>query len=625
MRIDDYLSFNGNSDVYGLHFASGSFGIVDENAKYERKEEAGKVFYTFQNEQIKLQSEIEVVDNVFLRRDSLENLSNQPVELRDFTGRFCLDGNEYDVYTQYSAWLHESNGHWQPLQTQIRAESCGMRGCDGAAPIMGFHNRYTGKNIVFHLMPNARWQMTAKKFPQNEKEYVALETGFCNTGLHFSVAPGEKIFLPEIVYFPAESKIDLDAYKLHRYFNRKYPRRKLPVIYNSWMYCFDNIDPDNLLRQADCAAELGIEAFMIDAGWFGVGADWSSSVGDWEENTVSGPKGRLAEISRYVQEKGMIFGLWFEPERATPNSRAVAEHPDYYIPAGGDYVLDFSNPAAVSYMVDIISGQIEKYSIGWVKFDFNTTISVDTSGCGFYRYFQGQKSFIQQIKARFPQLYITNCASGGYRMDLYQAQFTDSFWLSDNQGPLGGLDVLKGTLRRMPGGCIERWNVQKYTEGYPVYGSKEKAGIMLSCNNATWTSVAAVDHAFAKNFLTGGPMGFSCDLAAFPDSQKALWRDAIAAYKEERTFYQTAAAQILADSDSLTAIAYADEAMDHIVVQVFTKTVYAQSLRIYPMVDKNKRYRFQDEEHSGAEILENGIFVAPLYANSCQVFRLDAI
>ena len=195
MRIDNYLNLSGRPGFSGLFFACGDFGIVDGDIAYERFEEDKKTVFEAQNGKIKLRAEFERDGDVCIRRDSLENISGEAIEINGLVSRFCLDGNDYDVYTQYSAWQHESTGEWQRLTTQIRAEACGMRGCDGAAPIMGFSNRYNGKNTVFHLLPNAQWQMAAKKIPENEKEMVVFEAGFCSKGLRLFVQAGEKIAL----------------------------------------------------------------------------------------------------------------------------------------------------------------------------------------------------------------------------------------------------------------------------------------------------------------------------------------------------------------------------------------------------------------------------------------------
>ncbi len=619
MKIENYLNLDGRRGYSGLFFACGSFGIVDGDAEYTLSEENGKKIYTCVEKELELRATFETVDGICIRRDSLKNISSAPIEINDLVSRFCLDGNEYEVYTQYSAWQHESSGAWQKLITRISAEACGMRGCDGAAPIMGFHNLYSGKNTVFHLLPHAQWQMTARKFPRNEKEMVVFEAGFSSAGLRFSVLPGETVYLPEIIFFAAESRTDLDAYKLHRYFNKTYSRKNLPILYNSWLYCFDDLNIDKLKLQADTAADMGIEAFMIDAGWFGNGVDWGVSVGDWEENTVSGPRGRLAELSEHVRERGMTFGLWFEPERADPRCRSVAEHPDFYI---DNRLLDFANPEAVDFILEKISSQIEKYKIGWVKFDFNASIPVDPTGCAFYRYLQGQRRFVEALRARFPELYITNCASGGYRMELYQAQFTDSFWLSDNQGPLGGLDIVKGTLKRMPTACVERWNVQKYADGFPRYGHKEKVGVMFSCNNGTWDSIVAVEPSFTESFVSGGPIGFSCDIAAFTDKNKESWKQFISEYKADRDFYIGAAARILTDTEPVTVIEYFDREYDRCEVQVFTKVCYAENIMVYPEVDRSAKYTLNGELLDGMDIAENGIFIEKLRDNSCRTLSL---
>ena len=622
MRIENYVDLSGRSGCSGLFFVSGSFGLIDGDVGYTRGDEDGKTVFTYENDKVRVRAEFEMVGDVCVRRGTLENISGEPIEINDFLSRFTLDGSDYDVYTQYSAWVHESVGEWQHLTTQIRAEACGMRGCDGATPMLAMHNRFTGRNTVFHLVPNAQWQMIARKYPVMDKEIVVVEMGFSNTGLRFPLAEGECISLPDVIFYPAQNRTDLDAYKLHRYYIQKYPRTKLPVFYNSWMHCFDHLDIEDLKAQADCAKEMGFEGFMIDAGWFGNGEAWADCVGDWEENLVSGPCGRLSEVSERVRENGMIFGLWFEPERATKTSQSVSAHPEYYIlPTRGDALLDFANPDAVEFIYEKVASQIEKYHIGWVKFDFNATIPVDPSGCAFYHYLKGQKVFVDKLKARFPDLYITNCASGGYRMDLHQPTFTDSLWISDNHSPVRGLDILRGTLKRLPTSFIERWNVQQYAEGFPRYGVVGKVGVLFNCNNGTWDSITTVDPTFAENFFIGGPMGFSCDLVALPEEYKNRWVSAIAQYKEDRDFFRTATAHILVDADAICVIEYASEKFERVVLQLFTKLVNAESLTVYPVLDTTAEYSYGEKCMKGADLASDGISFAGLREFSC--VRLD--
>jgi len=618
MRIENYLDFGKTPGISGLFFAQGSFGIIDGNVDYTRTVKKKKTVFEYKDDIVRLKSEFLVKENgVVVRRDSIDNLSSESIEINSLLSRFVLDGNEYEVYTQYNGWQHESRGEWQKLVTEIRAASEGIRSCDGATPIMGLHNLFTKKNTVFHMLPNAKWQISSKKVCSGINEIVVVEVGFCDKSLHMKVLPGEKIELPTVIFFSAENKLDLDAYRLHEFYNETYPRKTLPIIYNSWLYCFDKINIDELKKQAACASNMGFEVFVVDAGWFSGGEDWFEAVGDWEENMVSGPSGRLSELSQFVREKGMIFGLWFEPERAGAESKSFKKHSEYYIEGG---FLDFSNPNAIEYIFDIISNCIDKYRIGFVKFDFNDSIPIDQSGNAFYRYMQGQKEFILKLRERYPELYISNCAGGGYRAELGQGMLFDSFWISDNQGPYEGIRILKDTLKRIPTSLIERWNVQKYCEGITAYNTNQ-SGRMIHCNDATWNFLIGIEDSFSEAFIHGGPMGFSCDLTAFPQEYKKRWSEVISKYKSNREFYKSATARILVDSDSIIIVQYSDPKLSRCIIQIYTKTNYSKRLIIYPILDASKRYLFEGKILAANDVLENGVVIDNLSQNSCRTLE----
>lgn len=616
MNISKYIDFNGSQGISGLFSAIGDFGTIDGREEYNKSEENGIKKFVYSYNGIKVTSELtEYGNGVIIRRDYFENLTDKEIVVNKLSSRFRLYGNDYDVYTQFNGWQHESSGGWQKLVTGITAQSQGIRTCDGATPMMGLKDVVSGKTTVFQLFPNCQWKITARKEPVNsEYETVIVEAGINDSGLKMSVRAGEKIELPAIAFYIADNPTDLGAYKLHEIYNELYPRREMPVIYNSWLYDFGNIDVDGLFRQIDCAAEMGIEAFMIDAGWFGNGSGWWEQTGDWTENLTFGPKGRLIEISRRVREKGMKFGLWFEPERGGTDSELMKTHPEYFF--GGRF-FDFSLPNARKYMADRISEVIDKYSVEWIKLDFNATISYDETGNSFYRYMQGQKEFILDLKRRYPDLYITNCASGGYRMELVQGTITDSFWLSDNQGPKEGVRIVKDTIKRLPPQLIERWTVQKYAEGFLKYGSTERNGIMLDCNDATWTSIATVSDGYKKAFMTGGPMGFSCDIASFPDEYKKKWRDAIAEFKKNRDFYLNASARLLADTEEITVVEYSDKNFERCVIQIFTNGTHSNDITVYPALEKYAVYETDGKEISGKELAEDGITIENVRRDDC--------
>jgi hypothetical protein len=238
---------------------------------------------------------------------------------------------------------------------------------------------------------------------------------------------------------------------------------------------------------------------------------------------------------------------------------------------------------------------------------------------------QGHKAFISKLREKYPQLYITNCAGGGYRMELGQGMIFDSFWFSDNQGPYEGIRIVKDTVKRMPPALIERWNVQKYCADLPAtyeLRAQKTRGAMISANNGTWDFLIGVNDSFTEEFLKGGPIGFSCDIDGFSQEYKLRWKAFISQYKSDREFYKNATARILVDSEQIVVIEYADEKLDLCVIQIFTKTARANDLTIYPTVDSAANYSYLSDSVSGKSIEENGILIRDLKDNSCQTLVL---
>ena len=110
IRIENYLNLKGILGASGLFFAFGSFGIIDGTASYERIDENGKTIFIYCDEFIRLEAEFTAHENgVVIRRDRFFNLSESELDIHSLLSRFTLTGNEYEVYTQYNGWQHESS------------------------------------------------------------------------------------------------------------------------------------------------------------------------------------------------------------------------------------------------------------------------------------------------------------------------------------------------------------------------------------------------------------------------------------------------------------------------------------------------------------------------------------
>lgn len=544
------------------------------------------------------------------RVDTITNTADKPLHLNCLNVRFVLDGGEYEVYTQYNSWQNESLGAWQPLVTEVSASCESFRTSVNAAPFLAVWNKQTNRGMVFHYLPNCAWRMSARRTQvpdDGENTQIVIEMGPEYRGLDMTLQAGETLTLPEVWYYETSDRVGMDAWRLHRYCHKRYPRGTLPVIYNTWMCHFDNVNYDVVSKQVPLAADLGAEYFVLDAGWFGNGAGWSQSVGDWQENMDTKYAGRVIDVANLVRSLGMKFGLWFEPERAAAGSKAVKEHPSYYLKGSEWYFTDFANPEACEFVLNSISETIEKYGVEFVKFDFNADLWFDERRTAFFAYYEGYHAFLKALKARFPSLYIENCASGGERLNLANIQQFRSFWYSDCQSPYQGVRMIKDGMRRMPPQLFERWFVAQSAQ---VAGAGKVQDKLLVCEDGTWDHVASAHTSFMEAFMSGGPIGLSCDLSGLSEETYAWLKAYIAKFKAERDYWRMVECRILTDTGSMLVLQYNDPEFETVRLQAIASKVAQTQIRMYPQVPAENTYRTADGKTlTGAQLAAEGITV----------------
>ena len=563
---------------------------------------------------------------VFRRKDKVENSSDTPITLYTLSSRFVMLGGEYGVYTQYNGWCDESDGARQKLVTSVCARCESVRSANNATPFMAFWNEQTQRGTAFHLLPNSAWEIRASRFyVSGEAADVEVLLGVAGDGLRLTLAPGETVDLPEILYYPFRNQTDMDCWKLHAYLNKTYPRREMPIIYNSWLYKFDRFTYEDIEKQVEKAAELGVEYFVIDAGWFGNGQHWSHCRGDWEESLSSGFCGRMEEISEFVRSKGMKFGFWMEAESADGASKIVADHPEYFLEENGHYFLNFAREDAREHIFNKLCQLIDRYNGEFIKFDFNADMKYDPEGTAFIRYFEGFGKFVAKLRAWYPGLYMENCGSGGVRMSIRDGIQFDSFWLSDNQSPYESLRIFKDTVLRMPPQWIECWSaITTWEKFQPQYWNLDGADKIISSNDATWNDIVGVHESFLQGVMTGSPIGLSFDLTALSPDIFAFLQEFFSRVKENRAFWQEAVCHILTDTETMLVLEFWNADFSKAELVVFAKKSVQKAICVYPVVDKCCTYRLSDETVKTAEQLdEEGITFAIKERYSAQFMTLQ--
>lgn len=230
--------------------------------------------------------------------------------------------------------------------------------------------------------------------------------------------------------------------------------RPRPLTLNMWEAVYFNHNEEGIRKMVDKAAEIGVERVVLDDGWFGSRRNDRAGLGDWVVSKDAWPNG-LAPIIKYINDKGIEFGLWFEGEMVNRDSDLYRAHPDWIlqepgrIPVEGRWqqVLDLTKEGAYNHVLNQVDAVLSEYNIAYIKWDHNRHLTDPISDGrpvvrkqteAIYRMFD-------ELKKRHPGLEIESCSSGGGRIDLGMIEHADRFWTSDQNDPLERQQIQRWT------------------------------------------------------------------------------------------------------------------------------------------------------------------------------------
>jgi alpha-galactosidase len=297
-----------------------------------------------------------------------------------------------------------------------------------------------------------------------------VRAGINPDGFSWLVGPGAEFVTPEVVLvFSAGGLGELsDAYHClfrERLASGPWRDRVRPIVINNWEATYFNFDEPKLLAIASAAHDLGIELFVLDDGWFGRRNDDTTSLGDWQVNLSKLPGG-LDSLARKVEDIGMRFGIWIEPEMVSRHSDLFAQHPEWAIgiptrprtEGRNQYVLDMSRPEVVNHLFGVVSQILGSAPIAYVKWDMNRNITEPYSptlpawrqGEFMHRYILGVYSLYERLTRAFPEVLFESCAGGGGRFDPGMLAFAPQAWTSDDTDAIERLRIQWGTSLPYP-------------------------------------------------------------------------------------------------------------------------------------------------------------------------------
>ena len=365
---------------------------------------------------------------------------------------------------------------------------------------------------------------------------VRVLSGINDEGFLYVLKKGEELEAPEAVMTYTDKGFNALSNNFHRFVRDnivrgKWQYKERPVLLNSWEAAYFKFDESKLLRLAKKAAEVGVELFVMDDGWFGERNDDTVSLGDWEVNTKKIPSG-LKGLSEKVNKLGLSFGIWVEPEMVNVKSKLYEAHPDWCLAnpntphseGRNQRILDFSRKEVRDYIIEAMSNVFSSGNIEYVKWDMNRIFTdvfsvgreSDMMGETAHRYVFGLYEVMGELTKRFPDILFEGCSSGGNRFDLGILCYFPQIWASDNTDPICRIEIQQGL-----------------SYGYPL--NTIGAHVSASPNHQTLRRTPMKTRACVASF---GCFGYECNLADFSKEEIDEIKKEIMLYKSYRKVMQ---------------------------------------------------------------------------------------
>jgi alpha-galactosidase len=329
------------------------------------------------------------------------------------------------------------------------------------------------------------------------------------------LAPGARWEGPEALVAVSAAGLAPVARAFHAEARRRVRPVARKVHFNSWEAVWFDVSEARAMALAEAAAELGCERFVLDDGWFANRPDDRTGLGDWEPCPRKFPNG-LGPLIDHVEGLGLEFGLWVEPEMASPGSRLLTEHPDWALPAPlhrHQLALDMARADVRAHLFAVLDRLLRTNRIDALKWDHNRPVDAPEPDA----HARGCLELIAQVAAAHPHVLIEGCASGGGRIAFDLLPHMGRFWPSDTSDPAVRLPLLRQLSTFLP---PELLGTHVAPSPNPVTGGSH-----------------AMD--FRAKVAIFGDMGVEADPARMTERERDRLRELIALHKRLRPLIGT--------------------------------------------------------------------------------------
>ncbi len=523
LRYKDYKIRKGKYDLPGLP------------AVYGGKEEADTLEIILEDSISKI--EVALLYGVLEEQDiitravKISNVGNQTITIEKALSA-CLDFlyGTFDLYSFYGRHAMERNVQRATVIHGI--QSIGSKRGTSSHQYNPFiiladekANEDYGSCYGMCFVYSGSFQAETEK---DQYDQTRITMGLQAELFSYELKPGEDFYTPEVVMSYSGCGIAKLSQNYHHTFRNnlcrgKYKTIPRPVLINNWEATYFDFDGEKIYNIAKQAAELGVEMIVLDDGWFGKRDDDFSGLGDWVVNEKK-LGGSLPDLVSRINDLGLKFGIWIEPEMVNEDSNLYREHPDWAIiipgrkPVRSRYqlLLDFSRKEVVDHIFHALCEIMDHANIEYIKWDMNRSIcdvysavnANSNQGAVLYRYILGLYELLERLLNRYPELLIEGCSGGGGRFDAGMLYYAPQIWCSDNTDAIDRLRIQEGT-----------------SYAYPI--SSVGSHVSAVPNHQTGRTTSLKTRGVVA---MSGSFGYELDLSKMTEAEKSVVKEQIASF-----------------------------------------------------------------------------------------------
>ena len=409
----------------------------------------------------------------------IENLEKKPVTLTRFDSGF-LPVRRGEVWLSHltGTWANEGRLVQEPLNAGVKLikNKDGVRNSHTShAEVMfsldGKPQENTGRVIGAALCYSGNYEL---RIDTGDTDWHQFFAGINPDNSSYTLAPKEVFRTPELALTWSDEGLSGASRNFHKWarsHKMAHGDRLRKILLNSWEGVYFDINEAGMDQMMSDIASMGGELFVMDDGWFGVKYPRitdNCALGDWQVDPKKLPAG-VPGLVECAKKHGIKFGIWIEPEMSNTVSELYEKHPDWVIKApqrepvlgrgGTQVVLDLGNPAVQDFVFKVVDDiMTENPEIDYIKWDANMAIMnhgsqylpKDRQSHMYIEYHRGFAKVCDRIRAKYPDVTIQACASGGGRANYGVMPWFDEFWVSDNTDALQRIYMQWGTSYFFP-------------------------------------------------------------------------------------------------------------------------------------------------------------------------------